>query len=149
MEASAVAANLADEGGTDVGKFAICHEEEGFDAGEGAVGKGDLQLRFEVGMGAQTADENIDVLLLGKLRGQGGESDHFDVCKSSGESAEHLCSLFVGKEGGGFLGVESNADIKLIAEFARACDDVEVSESGGIKCACKERFSHDCKVAVC
>ena len=110
------------------------HEEDRIDRGlELAVRVRHLELRFEVGDGSQAADDEVGATLAAEVDRKAVEG--FDVDPSGDFRRARFADRFTdhgqadfGRQHGGLVGVDENAQDHPIENRRRAFDHVEVAE---------------------
>lgn len=133
MVVASVTGDFADYGAGEEAEFFFGYEENGFDFWvEFAVGESDSEFIFVVGDGAESAEDDAGVFLLGEVDEEPGKGFDFDVGEVGSGVGEGLESLVEG-EVGGFVGVNSDGDDEFVVHFGGSFDDIEVADGGGIE----------------
>lgn len=154
VDLTAEATDFFDDARGDVGQFFARGEEDGFEVGlEFAIHEGELELEFEVGDGAQTADNGDGFLFAGKVDEEALEGHDADVGEMTGDGADEVDALVEGEETL-FIVIAGDADNDFVEQAGGAFEDVEVSVGDGIKTSGVDGSSHggrirdECKAEV-
>jgi len=138
--------DFLDDAGAEVGVFFVWHEEDGFDVGiEVAVHESHLEFEFEIGDGAQAADDGAGVDFLSEVDEQAVEVGDLDLFQIGGGVADEVEAFFGGEEGG-FCVIAGDGDSDVVEEAAGAFDDVEVAVGDWVEGARIDGALHDQEV---
>ena len=142
-DVAAVAGDLFDERGAGVAELLMGHDEERLDPGlQVAVHERHVELKLEVGEGAQAADNGVGFLGDGELDEQAVEDDGGDV-RVAGEVALDEIETVLGGEDGALAGVAGDGNGDAVEEFRSAVEHIEVTVGEGIKRAGINAVTHE------
>ena len=125
--------HLLHQGGGDEGVLLRRGEEDALQGGHQAtVHVGELELVFEVGDGAQAADQHVGLLLPGKIHQQAGEAHHLDV----GQVSRHLpgqLNALLEIEQRPFARAVGHPDHHLVEQSGGAANEIGMAVGDGIE----------------
>jgi hypothetical protein len=125
--------DVLDRAGADEGVFSVRHEEDGLDVGvKFSIDVSHLEFEFEVGDGAEAANDEVSAAFSSQLNGQAGEVGDLNVGELARDGSEHVDAFGEG-ENGCFVNVMSDADDECVEEARGMANDVEVPVGESIK----------------
>ena len=130
--------DFPNQAGGGKGEFFTCHDEDGFDAGDAAVGEGQLKFVLDVGEVTQGPDNDLGLFFSDVIDGQSGEGLDGDIVQVFSEFLNHRKAFMDGEEVF-FFGIAPDGDDQRWEDFDAAVNHVKMTVGNGIKRSGKDR----------
>ena len=132
------AGDFPNQAGGGKGEFFAGHDEDGFDAGDTAVGEGELEFVLDVGEVSQGPDDDLGLFFSDIIDGQSGIALDGDIGEVFGEFLDHRLAILDGEEVV-FFRISSDGDDQFRENPGATVNHVQMAVGNGIKRPRKDR----------